>query len=125
MSKSGYPQFSNINDEYSYLIFWITDSEAVDSLVLAYNRLSDEFGGGFCRSRERLWREVFTSNSKRKRRTIVYRVFYTGPEDGSLPQEALYSTPINDKYEGQLEDSDFLSHSLGDTRNRTVVAFKI
>jgi hypothetical protein len=45
--------------------------------------------------------------------SIVYQVFYTGPEDGSLPQEALYSTPINDKYEGQLEDSDFLFPFFG------------
>ena len=111
----GYPQFSNINDEVFVFDFLdYRDSEAVDSLVLAYNRLSDEFSVVGSVDPESVYGGKFSLPTVRGNdESIVYQVFYTGPEDGSLPQEALYSTPINDKYEGQLEDSDFLFPFFG------------
>lgn len=110
----GYPQFSNItNDVFVFDFLDYREGEAVDSLVLAYNRSTDIFSVVGSPDPDSIHGGIFSLPTVRGADTAVVYQYLTTIEGSDTLQPALYSAVINQDFEGQTSGSDFLFNFVG------------
>ena len=110
----GYPQFSNITDDVFVFDFLdYRDGEAVDSLVLAYNRATDEFSVIGSPDPDSIHGGIFSLPTVRGEDTAVVYQYLATIEGSDTLQPVLYSAVIDQDFEGQTSGSDFLFNFVG------------
>ena len=110
----GYPQFSNITDDVFVFDFLdYRDGDAVDSLVLAYNRETDVFSVIGSPDPDSIHGGIFSLPTVRGEDTSVVYQYLATIEGSDTLQPVLYSAVIDQDFEGQTSGSDFLFNFVG------------
>lgn len=106
----GYPEFSNVdNDIFVFDFLDYRNSESVDSLVLSYNQSEDVFSFLGTPDPDSIHGGIFSLPTFRGAdQTVLFQYYYLGPEEGSVPQDILFSARIDAGYEYVENGSGFL-----------------